>query len=253
MVARVDIRGATVPITATASLQARTSTGSVVGQVQIQPPSIDVQIPVQQALFRRTVAVTPRIHGEPAPGFQVRSIGVVPQTVVVVGTLEALEGAGAATTDAVLITDRRTDLRAVAIVAPPQGLALEEPGLTVIVSVSLAPFIEEAIFQVPVEITGVGAGVQVSVVPARVAVRVRGPAPDIAQLDSASFRVTVNAIGLEPGIRAQPIQVAFSGDLDIVSVTPREVTLLIELPPGGVPGQSGDAGSGNGNTDAGAR
>ena len=253
VVARVDIRGATVPITATASLQARTSTGSVVGQVQIQPPSIDVQIPVQQALFRRTVAVTPRIHGEPAPGFQVRSIGVVPQTVVVVGTLEALEGAGAATTDAVLITDRRTDLRAVAIVAPPQGLALEEPGLTVIVSVSLAPFIEEAIFQVPVEITGVGAGVQVSVVPARVAVRVRGPAPDIAQLDSASFRVTVNAIGLEPGIRAQPIQVAFSGDLDIVSVTPREVTLLIELPPGGVPGQSGDAGSGNGNTDAGAR
>lgn len=245
-VARIDIRGATVTVDATVSLQARTSTGAAVGQVQISPPSIEVEVPVEQAMFRRAVAVTPRIHGEPAPGFRVRSISVEPVTAVVVGTLADLETAGSATTEPVEISDRRSDLRASAVVVPPSGLALEQPGLTVIVTVGLAPFTVEAVFPVPVEVTGLGGGLSVSLAPRRVAVRVRGPAPDIADLDPSSFRVTVNAIGVQPGVRTEPVRVAFSGDVDIVSVAPREVTLVVER-------ISGDAGSGNGSSDGGAR
>lgn len=245
-VARIDIRGATVTVDATVSLQARTSTGAAVGQVQISPPSIEVEVPVEQAMFRRAVAVTPRIHGEPAPGFRVRSISVEPVTAVVVGTLADLEAAGSATTEPVEISDRRSDLRASAVVVPPSGLALEQPGLTVIVTVGLAPFTVEAVFPVPVEVTGLGGGLSVSLAPRRVAVRVRGPAPDIAELDASSFRVTVNAIGVQPGVRTEPVRVAFSGDVDIVSVAPREVTLVVER-------ISGDAGSANGSSDGGAR
>ena len=245
-VARIDIRGATVTVDATVSLQARTSTGAAVGQVQISPPSIEVEVPVEQAVFRRAVAVTPRIHGEPAPGFRVRSISVEPVTAVVVGTLADLEAAGSATTEPVEISDRRSDLRASAVVVPPSGLTLEQPGLTVIVTVGLAPFTVEAVFPVPVEVTGLGGGLSVSLAPRRVAVRVRGPAPDIAELDASSFRVTVNAIGVQPGVRTEPVRVAFSGDVDIVSVAPREVTLVVER-------ISGDAGSANGSNDGGAR
>lgn len=245
-VARIDIRGATVTVDATVSLQARTSTGAAVGQVQISPPSIEVEVPVEQAVFRRAVAVTPRIHGEPAPGFRVRSISVEPVTAVVVGTLADLEAAGSATTEPVEIGDRRSDLRASAVVVPPSGLALEQPGLTVIVTVGLAPFTVEAVFPVPVEVTGLGGGLSVSLAPRRVAVRVRGPAPDIAELDASSFRVTVNAIGVQPGVRTEPVRVAFSGDVDIVSVAPREVTLVVER-------ISGDAGNANGGNDGGAR
>ncbi len=245
-VARIDIRGATVTVDATVSLQARTSTGAAVGQVQISPPSIEVEVPVEQAVFRRAVAVTPRIHGEPAPGFRVRSISVEPVTAVVVGTLADLEAAGSATTEPVEISDRRSDLRASAVVVPPSGLTLEQPGLTVIVTVGLAPFTVEAVFPVPVEVTGLGGGLSVSLAPRRVAVRVRGPAPDIAELDASSFRVTVNAIGVQPGVHTEAVQVAFSGDLDIVSVAPREVTLVVER-------ISGDAGSANGSSDGGAR
>ncbi|MXY79766.1 MAG: hypothetical protein F4Y94_08805 [Chloroflexi bacterium] len=246
VVARIDIRGATVTVDATVSLQARTSTGAAVGQVQISPPSIEVEVPVEQAVFRRAVAVTPRIHGEPAPGFRVRSISVEPVTAVVVGTLADLEAAGSATTEPVEISDRRSDLRASAVVVPPSGLTLEQPGLTVIVTVGLAPFTVEAVFPVPVEVTGLGGGLSVSLAPRRVAVRVRGPAPDIAELDASSFRVTVNAIGVQPGVHTEAVQVAFSGDLDIVSVAPREVTLVVER-------ISGDAGSANGSSDGGAR
>ena len=113
-------------------------------------------------------------------------------------------------------------------------------------------------FQVPVEVTGLGGGLSVQIVPERVAVRVRGPAPDIAVLDPASFRVTVNAIGLSPGITTAPIQVAFSGDLDIVSVTPVEVGLLVEAPPEPEPTEPepeepppDDSQNGNGSGDAG--
>ena len=254
VVARVDIGGATVDVDATVSLQARTSTGASVGAVQISPPTIDVQVPVQQEIFRRAVAVTPSVTGEPAPGFRVDSISVDPVTVVVVGTLEALERVGSATTLPVLINGRDADLRAETAVLPPDGLALEDPRATVIVSIGLATFIEEAVFRVPVEISGLGGGLEVTVIPERVEVRVRGPAPDIASLDPASFRVTVNAIGVSPGLREQPVQVAFSGDLDIVSVTPAEVTIRIEVPPPEVPPEDqaapaddGGAGSGDGN------
>ena len=245
-VARIDIRGATVTVDATVSLQARTSTGAAVGQVQISPPSIEVEVPVEQAVFRRAVAVTPRIHGEPAPGFRVRSISVEPVTAVVVGTLADLEAAGSATTEPVEISDRRSDLRASAVVVPPSGLTLDQPGLTVIVTVGLAPFTVEAVFPVPVEVIGLGGGLSVSLAPRRVAVRVRGPAPDIAELDASSFRVTVDALGVQPGVRTEPVRVAFSGDVDIVSVAPREVTLVVER-------ISGDAGSANGSNDGGAR
>lgn len=259
VVARVDIGGATVDVDATVSLQARTSTGASVGAVQISPPSIDVRIPVQQEIFRRAVAVTPEVVGEPASGFRVDSISVDPVTVVVVGTLDALEKAGSATTTPISISGRGADLQAEVAVVPPEGLALEQPGQMVIVSVGLATFIEEAVFQVPVEVTGLGGGLEARVEPERVAVRVRGPAPDIAALDPASFRVTVNAIGASPGFRTEPIQVSFSGDLDIVSVTPGEVALLVEAPPPPEPDPPPDeepedgstSGNGNGPTGGG--
>ena len=250
VVARVDIGGATVDVDATVSLQARTSTGAAVSAVQISPPTIDVRVPVQQEIFRRAVAVTPQVRGEPASGFRVESISVEPVTVVVVGTLEALEQAGSARTGAVFIGGRRADLRVETAILPPEGLVLEDPAATVIISIRLDTFIEEAIFQVPIEITGLGGGLEVTLSPERVAVRVRGPAPDIARLDPSSFRVTVNAIGVSPGLRTEPVQVAFSGDLRIVSVTPDEVTIRIEAPSAEEPVEdqdAEDAGSGNGN------
>lgn len=258
VVARIDIGGATVDVDATVSLQARTSTGASVGAVQISPPTVDVRVPVQQEIFRRAVAVTPQITGSPAPGFRVESVTVDPVTVVVVGTLQALEQAGSATTLPVLISNRSANLQAQAAVIPPDGLALEDPSATVLISIGLSAFIEEAVFRVPVEITGLGGGLEATLTPERVEVRVRGPAPDIAALDLSSFRVTVNAIGVSPGLRSEPVQVAFSGDLDIVSVTPAQVNMRIEAPPPEAPAEEDDAsangggagdenGDGNGN------
>lgn len=253
VVARVDIGGATVDVDATVSLQARTVTGASVGAVRISPPSIDVSIPVQQEIFSRAVAVTPEVRGDPASGFRVSSISVDPVTVVVVGTLEALEEAGSATTDPIFIGTRRADLRIEAVVIPPEGLALENPEVTVAVSIGLQSFTEEAVFQVPVEVTGLGGGLEVTLNPARVSVRVRGPAPDIAEIDTRSFRVTVNAIGVMSGFREVPVQVAFSGDLDIVSVTPERVSMRIEAPPPPDPEPEEPTGGegGNGNGDGG--
>ena len=258
VVARVDIGGATVDVDATVSVAARTSTGASVGAVQISPPTIDVRVPVQQQIFRRAVAIAPSLTGEPAAGFRIDSINIDPITVVVVGTLEALEQAGNATTEPVSVSNRSIDIRTLTAIIPPEGLALDQPGATVLVSVGLQALTEEAVFQVPVEVTGLGGGLSVQIVPERVAVRVRGPAPDIAVLDPASFRVTVNAIGLSPGITTAPIQVAFSGDLDIVSVTPVEVGLLVEAPPEPEPTEPepeepppDDSQNGNGSGDAG--
>ena len=231
VVASVNIGGATVDVDTRVSLQARTSTGAAVTAVQISPPAINVQVPVRQEIFRRAVAVTPLVLGEPAPGFRLAAVSVQPTTVVVVGTLEALEGAASATTLPVQIGGRHANLEVLVSVLPPDGVALENPSATVLIGVSLATFTEEAVFRVPVEVTGLGGGLDVELTPARVEIRVRGPAPVIDALDPASFRVTINAIGAPPGISAEPVQVSFGADVDIVSVTPEDVTIEIIPPP----------------------
>ena len=227
VVARVDIGGATVDVDATVSLQARTSGGASISAVQISPSSLEVRIPIRQEIFQRAVAVTPQIAGDLAPGFRIRSVSVDPLTVVVVGTIEALEQAGSATTPPISIDNRRVDLEIRVQVLPPDGVALEDPGARVDVRVSLDTITEEAVLSVPVQLVALPTDLEARVDPARVAIRVRGPAPALAELDSTAFRVTVSAVGVPPGLRSAPVRVAFSGDLEIVSVTPAEVSLEI--------------------------
>ena len=231
VVARVDIGGATVDVDATVSLQARTSGGASISAVQISPSSLEVRIPIRQEIFQRAVAVTPQIAGDLAPGFRIRSISVDPLTVVVVGTIEALEQAGSASTLPISIDNRRVDLEIRVQVLPPAGVALDDPGARVQVHVALDTLTEEAVLNVPVQVVALPSDLEARVDPARVAIRVRGPAPALAELDPAAFRVTASAAGGPAGLRSAPVRVAFSGEVEIVSVTPAQVSLeLIRRP-----------------------
>ena len=227
VIAPIDLVGATVTVRLPVSLQARTSTDAAVSGVQIDPPSVEVLIPIQQTIFRRAVAVSPDLVGQPALGYRVAGIEIDPPTVVVVGTLEALGLTAVASTTPITFTNRTADLEAVVPALPPEGLALEEETL-VTVRIQVEPVTVQAVFTVAVEVLGLADGLQAAALPATVRLTVTGPAPVVAELLDASFRVTANADGLEEGVHTVLLQVRFSGAVEVAAVQPEDVRLVIE-------------------------
>ena len=60
------------------------SGGIEVGNILIDPPTVNVVIPIRQELFRRAVAIVPELVDAPADGFRIAAITVQPLNVVVV-------------------------------------------------------------------------------------------------------------------------------------------------------------------------
>ena len=228
VVAPVDVSTATVDLDLLISLQARTSTGAAVSDVQIQvePPAVNVHVPIQQQLFRRAVTVAPDVVGQPASGFHVTAVTVQPLTVIVRGTLAELENVGNATTAAVAIANVDEDLERVVAVRPPPGVELESD-LRATVRVEVEPLTAQAVFDVAVRVVNLGDGLEAGVTPRTVAITVVGPVSVISDLLNASFRVTADADGLGEGAHDVPVQVSFSGGVDLSGVQPEDVGLLI--------------------------
>lgn len=230
VVAPIDVTGATVDIDLPVALQARTSTGAIVGGVRIEPPTVAVRVSIRQVLFRRAVAITPDLVGQVASGYRVTSITVDPLSAVVVGTLTALEGLETLPTEPVPVAGAmEAVVMSVAILAP-DGIALEE-GAGVRVRVQVEPVTVQAVFDLPVEVRNLAAGLVVDVLPDRAMLTVQGPAPLVAALVDASFRVSVTADALTPGVHIIPLQVSFAAGLEVVGVWPETVTLIVRQAP----------------------
>jgi YbbR domain-containing protein len=228
VVATVDVAGATVDVNLPVTLQPRTTTGAVASDVQLEPAIVDVLVPIAQAIFRREVAIAPRLVGQPSMGYRVLSVSVEPLTVAVVGSLEALENAGPASTELVLVSGIRSDLDNTVSAVPPLGLALEAETL-VRVRVNVEAIIVQAVIDVPVEVSNVGDGLAASSQPDAVRVTLRGPAPVLAEIDDSSISVTVDAAGLEPGTFTVSVLIGFNGALEVTSVSPSDVDLTLTL------------------------
>jgi YbbR domain-containing protein len=228
VVANVDVAGATVDVNLPVTVQPRTSSGAVAAEVQLEPATVTVLVPIEQAIFRREVAISPRLVGQVATGFRVLDVSVEPLTVVVVGSLEALEGADSASTRAVLLTGVRNDVERVVAVIPPEGLALESE-LTVRVQVSVEAITVRSLIDVPVEVINVPEGLRAIAQPDVVRITLRGDAPVIAAVDGSLITVTADAIGLEPGTFTVSVRVGFSGEVEVANVLPEEVSVTLTL------------------------
>ena len=226
VVAPIDAAGATVDVRLPVTVQARTATGATISGVEIQPPVVNVVVPVRQEIFHGQIAVAPRITGSPAAGFRVAGFEADPLTVTVVGTLEALQANLEASTNPVFLAASDIDVEASVRVIPPAGLALESE-IPVAVRVLIEPVRVQAVFLRPVEVIGLDEGLEASVEPSEVEVTVIGPAPLIASLVDTSLRVTADAEELDVGEYLVTLRVGFTTGIEVVEVAPAAVRVRI--------------------------
>lgn len=226
VVAPVDVGGATVDQELTVTLQARTNAGAAISGLQIEPNVIDVTVPIRQEIFPRALAVAPDLTGAPAVGYRVATISVEPLSVVVVGTLEALEGAIEAPTAPISIEGLSADFVQTIAVRAPDGLALEEE-TRVVVRVRIEAVLAQGVFSIDVELLRLGEGLEATVFPAAIDVTVLGPAPEVASLVDVALGASADLGDLDAGVHRVPIRISFSGTVEVTNVFPETVTVVI--------------------------
>ncbi|MDQ7030549.1 MAG: CdaR family protein [Ardenticatenia bacterium] len=238
VVARVQVNGARAPVQVEAPLVLVDRQGELVPvgsgsvDVQLEPRRVVVTVPIRQRQGYRELIVRPIIVGEPAPGYWVSDIDVVPQTISVVGLPAAVERLSPIVeTEPIDVTGLTagTLIRDVEVLLPEDVSPLEGNRL---VQVRIAVQALKSSAQVAVRPTwsGLAAGFAVTqITPEQVDVIVEGPVNELEELRPSDVFAVLDLTGLQPGTHLVSPRVSVPGSLTVASVLPRQVEVVIGL------------------------
>ncbi|HXK34039.1 MAG TPA: CdaR family protein [Dehalococcoidia bacterium] len=237
LVALVDSVGADVNVSGlrvdttfeSVELQPQDERGGLISRVTVSPRTADVFLDIEQREFTSTFSVSPTIAGQPAAGYNVRSVRVEPAFVEVRGTLEVLESLGGISgiaTEEVAITDARTDVSRDVALTLPEGASVVEGDATVRVTIDIEPARGEASFQVVPQVRNVAGDLAVVGLQA-VTVTLSGDVPTLQSITPEGITVVADATGLGAGLHALPLQVTAPQGTSVVRVEPAEASFAL--------------------------
>jgi YbbR domain-containing protein len=203
--------------------------GEVLRPVDVDPATAHVTIAVFRDLSNRSLAVSPRVVGTPARGFEIASVTVEPVLVSVEGNADELASLDRIPTDPISIAGATADVNAVVELDLPTGiLALGDS--TVRVTIRLRPVIETRSFNAGIRLTGARDDRIYSLSTDRVVITVFGSPSDLDRLATAPLSVDAAVGGLEPGASLVRVEANLAAGLTLVAVAPATVTVTVALP-----------------------
>ncbi|MEZ4531937.1 MAG: CdaR family protein [Thermomicrobiales bacterium] len=212
--------------------EARDAEGNLVEGVTIAPTAVEATVRVSAR--GKSVAVLASITGTPATGYEVGDRTINPQFVIVDGNEAILDSLVALTTDPIDVTGADASFnQTVGIADLPEGLQILQPSsgqVEVLVQITQRG-VRQSLPSQQVTIVGVEPGLVASVNPDEVTIEVVAPQATLAELDSSTLQVVVDATSLAAGTyTVQPLAILPAG-VQWVTTFPSEVTLTItELP-----------------------
>jgi YbbR domain-containing protein len=194
---------------------------------QITPARINLRL---ERTARRIVSVRPVVEGEPAEGYEVTDIRVVPSEVVITGPQSNIEAVSTATTETVNVEGHNSTVRQAAYVD------LENPRLRIENSPSVLVLVSINEKRREVRLRGVSLTVSPEGSPFRPTTRtvsITGSVPVSfrAALEPGMFRAVVNAGQLDPQARTAEVvpeivpAEELEGVFQLDSVQPQAVTV----------------------------
>ncbi|HZT96132.1 MAG TPA: hypothetical protein VFB34_04770 [Chloroflexota bacterium] len=198
---------------------------AISGHVSVSPGIVHVHAVIQQLAAIKTLPILVSVRGEPAAGFGVTSIQVLPSGLTAYGPPRYLGALDSLDTRPVFVGGMRGGWKRIRVrLRVPRHVYV--PRRRVTVTVHVGPVSGAASFTAAVRPVGNSTGYNVTLSPGSVLVTIDGPSPG---LGSAATHVvaTVNVVGLSPGTYKLPLTVSVPrGDrLDSVSVHSVQVTL----------------------------
>ena len=163
VVARLDLGGATVSVERDVTLEARTASGGTVTAVRVSPRSVQVRVPIEQEVFRRTASILPDVIGTPAAGYRVRAVRATPPTVDVLVSVDALDDVVEVPTALIDVSGRELDIIAEVELIFADGVAPAGEGETSVrVTVVIEPVISSVRLSVEVETFGLNSALELA-------------------------------------------------------------------------------------------
>lgn len=219
------LTGLTVNVSSQSPLEPRDSAGRAIGGVSVTPATATVNLRVKQSLFPREVAVEVQISGRPAPGYSVGVIRSDPAVISVVGPLDAVNLISTIPTEQIDIEGARSDIVRSVALQLPSGVSSGDRRsvVTITLQANRAP----GSLGVVARIVNLGPGLVAAQTNPTVALLLSGPLPDLLALRPADVSVTLDALGLGPGIYRLEPKVIVPPGISVDSVTPDRVEVTI--------------------------
>ena len=212
--------------------------GDAVGQVDVEPTSAHVTIPVFSNRETRTLPVNPVVTGDPAAGFEIASVTVDPPVALVEGDADQLAQLVRVDTVQIPMTGVSSD-RAVDVgLDLPTGV-LPVGGGRIKVTITLRPVTATRTFSAGVRLIGAGRGLSYALDTDRVLVTIGGSVADLDRLSGTALVVDLDVAGLQPGAKTVPVSLVLPPGATLVSASPSNVIVTVTAPPAPSPSASG--------------
>ncbi len=176
------------------------SQGQPITEVTLSPDTVDVAVEIEPGADYREVFIVPDVVGEPADGYVVYSITYDPQSILVSGLPDDLEHLpGTIQTSPIDLTGQTQSFSTEVTLDLPAGVFLPA-GQDITVTVQIETLTASRRFDnLPVEIQGLGEGLQAAITPNIVSMLITGPQPILDTLSSSQIAIVADLTGLDVG------------------------------------------------------
>jgi YbbR domain-containing protein len=227
--ASVVIQESGIDVDQQADLVAVDNLGEAVGQVQLDPRTAHVTIPVFSDRETRTLPVNPVVTGDPAAGFEIAAVTVEPPVKLVEGDADQLAELVRVNTEQIPMTGASSDQTVTVGLDLPTGiLAVGDDQIRV--TITLRPVTETRTFRVGVRLVGAGLGLSYAVDTDRILVTIGGSVAELDRLSGTALVVDLDVGGLGPGTESVPISLDLPVGTTLVSASPSTVSVTITGP-----------------------
>lgn len=200
--------------------------GEAVAQVDVEPQSSHVTIPVFSDRETRTLPVNAIVTGDPAAGFEVASVTVNPPVVLVEGDADQLAELVRVDTDQIPMTGVSSDRTVTIGLDLPTGV-LAVGDEQVQVEITLRPVTATRSFSAGVRLIGAGRGLSYDVDADRILVTIGGSVADLDRLTGTAVVVDLDVTGLQAGTEIVPVSMDLPTGTTLVSASPASVSVTI--------------------------
>lgn len=229
VVADIYVQGAKSNLERAVPLLPRDATGEVVAWVELEPPRVNVQVPIEQRIGYKDATVRVILEGQVAQGYRINNVSVDPSIVTVVGNPDALEGIGGfLETKPIDVSNARADVVERVTLSLPEGVSLLGTQ-SVMVTVSVTPLQGGLTLQgLPLTWQGLSPDLRAEASPDAVDVILSGPLPRLELLKRDEVQVILDVYGLSPGVHRVTPTVIVPEEIKVDSVLPDIVEVDIE-------------------------
>ena len=212
--------------------------GDAVGQVNVEPATARVTIPVFSDRDSKTLTISPVITGDPAPGFELVSATAAPLVVTVEGDIDELEPLVRAPTAPVSIGGLSSDQTIETTLALPTGVVSLDVE-SVRVTITLRPVTETRTYQVGLDLIGARPDRTYTTSTDRVLITLGGSVADLDRVQGSRLLATLDVADLAPGTTSVAVTTDLPPGLALVSASPDQVAVTVTIPASPSPAAGG--------------